>query len=77
MPELSVLDNFFKTFGLPMGLLMVTLITGARGAWVFGSHYRAMVEERNYWRSIAFHNLKIAEKVTTVAEKQITPPSGD
>lgn len=48
------------------GLLLLTLIGGYRGWWVFGPIHRAIVadltEQRNFWRQQALRSTSLAEK---------------
>ena len=49
------LPEAVKTGGPVAVLLFAALIAGARGDWVFGSTYQAMIAERDEFKGIAFH----------------------
>ena len=49
-----------------IGLLLLTLIGGYRGWWVFGPIHKSivadLVEQRNFWRQQALRSTSLAEK---------------
>jgi len=57
------LDQLLSEFGLPVGMLMVALITGVRGTWVFGRELKASQQREAEWKSIALRSLNVAERV--------------
>lgn len=66
-PELAA---FLGQFGLPITLLVVTAMTGARGTWVWGRELAAERMEKELaradakeWKVIALQALKVGEKV--------------
>ena len=58
-----------QTFGLPLALLMFALVTGAMGLWVYGAHYREVVEDRDYWRQQALRNTDLAESAVATPRR--------
>jgi hypothetical protein len=61
---------FLGQFGLPLTILVVAAITGARGIWVWGRELKAAnlradtAEERaKEWQAIALKALNFGEKV--------------
>lgn len=53
--------EWVQTLGLTGGLLVV-LWGGAKGWWVFGWQYNAVVQDRDYWRAQALKTTELAEK---------------
>jgi hypothetical protein len=51
-------------------LLILILIAGARGWWVFGWHYEEVVRERDAWREIALSTTNLAEKAIEKLERR-------
>lgn len=47
-----------------IGLLIVIILGGAKQWWVFGYQYLAMQADRDYYRTIAFRLLNVAERST-------------
>ena len=58
------LDDLLQQFGLPVGMLMIALLTGARGTWVFGRELKASQERETEWRQIALKALNVGERIT-------------
>jgi hypothetical protein len=61
---------FLGQFGLPLTILVVAAITGARGVWVWGRELKAAndradaAEHRSReWQDIALKALNVGEKV--------------
>lgn len=61
---------FLGQFGLPITILVVTAITGARGIWVWGRELKAAVHRAEAaelrakeWQGIALKALNVGEKV--------------
>lgn len=52
-----------------IALLLLVLVAGARGAWVFGWHYEEVVRERDAWREIALSTTNLAEKAVERLER--------
>lgn len=46
-----------------VGLLVIILVGGSRGWWVFGRTYEDKVKECNAWRDLALKGTTIAEKM--------------
>ena len=64
---------FLGQFGLPITILVVTAITGARGIWVWGRELKAERAEKELaradakeWREIALKALNVGEKAVNV-----------
>jgi hypothetical protein len=62
-----------ELLGLPAFLVLtgfVAFISGLlRGWWVLGREYRAMMADRDYWRTRADRGTQLAERATGVAER--------
>jgi hypothetical protein len=43
------------------GLLVTAIVGGAKGWYVWGWQYQALVEERDQWKAIALRGLSVAE----------------
>ena len=52
------------------GVLIAIGVAGAAGKWVFGWVYRAMEEDRNFWRDRALGMTGLAEVATKEAEER-------
>ena len=52
------------------GVLISIGVAGAAGKWVFGWVYKAMVEDRDFWRDRALGSTGLAEIATDEAEKR-------
>lgn len=66
-PELAA---FLGQFGLPITILVVSAITGARGTWVWGRELQAATQRAeaaelraHEWQGIALKALNVGEKV--------------
>lgn len=70
----AVLDPFtvIQTGGV-VGLLILIIVLGLKGMWVFGWQYRAKVEECEEWKSYALMSTNLAE---TLAKLSDLPHSG-
>lgn len=53
-----------------IALLLLILLAGARGAWVFGWHYEQVAKERDAWRDIALSTTSLAEKAIQRLERR-------
>jgi hypothetical protein len=53
-----------------VAMLLVILIAGARGWWVFGWHYEEVAKERDAWREIALSTTHLAEKAIEKLERR-------
>jgi hypothetical protein len=51
-------------------LLLLILIGGNRGWWVFGWHYREVAQERDAWREIALSTTNLAERAIERLERR-------
>jgi hypothetical protein len=47
-------------------LLILAIVGGSRGWWVYGRYYREMVDDRNFWRDQALSGTKAAEKLAAL-----------
>lgn len=74
--DLNPVGDFIAKFGLPLAMLLIGGITGARGQWLFRWVHDAIVAlltqqlrnteiERDDWKGIALGTLKVAEKTVT------------
>jgi len=55
-----------------VAILILILIAGARGWWVFGWHYEEVARERDAWREIALSTTNLAEKAIERLERRAT-----
>ena len=58
-------EQLVQQFGLPITMLLVALVSGARGVWVFGREFRASVAREEEWKQIAYKALNVGEKVVS------------
>jgi len=56
-----------------VGLLVLVLMGGARGWWVYGRTYREAVKREAEWRSIAMVALELTEQARGVDGREVTP----
>jgi hypothetical protein len=54
--------DLIKAVGLPIALLLLALVAGARGTWYYGNTYRSLERDRDYWRELALRGTDLAEK---------------
>jgi hypothetical protein len=54
--------DLIKAVGLPIALLLLALIAGARGTWYYGNTYRSLERDRDYWREMALRGTDLAER---------------
>lgn len=52
-------------------LLLIILVSGYRGWWVFGPIHAAVVEEKNQWRDATLKSLRAAERGIEVGEQLV------
>jgi hypothetical protein len=56
---------------ITLGSLLIAIgVAGAARQWVFGWVYKAMVDERDFWRDRALGSIGLAEIATDEAEKR-------
>lgn len=53
-----------------VALLLLILLAGARGWWVFGWHYDQVAKERDAWRDIALSTTSLAERAIQRLERR-------
>lgn len=53
-----------------VALLVIILVAGTRGWWVFGWHYEEVARERDAWRDIALSTTSLAEKAIQRLERR-------
>jgi hypothetical protein len=60
------------------GLLMVALVGGFRGWYVWKWQWERLVQDRDEWKAIAMRSLATTERVASVAEHAVkaTIPDG-
>jgi hypothetical protein len=63
--------ELIQQFGLPLGMLIIALITGARGDWVFGREYRDMRERNAKLEARVDRLTQIAERGTRTTERVV------
>ena len=52
------------------GILAAVILAGMTGKWVWGWTYRAVVEDRDFWRSTALRAMGHADKAVDIAAKK-------
>jgi hypothetical protein len=57
--------------GGALAALVLILITGVRGDWVFGRFYTSMQEERDEWKRLALDGTGVAERALSAGEAQL------
>jgi len=57
------IEQLVQQFGLPVAMLILALISGARGTWVFGREFRASLKREDEWKQIAYKALNVGEQV--------------
>lgn len=62
--------EFITNQGGIAALVILALVAGARGQWVFGREHKAMTEDRDYWRSLAEGALDISANAVGLAERR-------
>ena len=53
-----------------VAVLVFALVSGARGAWVFGHVFRAAIADRDDWKKIAMSGTSIADRTVAAMEKK-------
>lgn len=59
--DLSTAYELVQAGGM-LGLLLFVLYSGARGWWVFGWQYAAVVKDRDDWKGIALSGAQLAKQ---------------
>jgi hypothetical protein len=62
MDKLFSLENI-KSGGIA-GLLLLILVTGFSGTWVYGPLYTKMEADRDEWKKVALQGLQVARQVS-------------
>lgn len=57
------------TSGGLVTLLLVILLSGAKGKWVFGHQYDELRKERDQWRDLALKATGAAQDAVTIGER--------
>lgn len=70
--ELQALIDIGKILSVP-GLLIIILWLGQKSepGWVFGSVYKAMKEDRDYWKDLAIHSMGLLADSSEVGEQAV------
>lgn len=66
-------------------LLVLIIVTGSRGLWIWGwqhkealasaaTDYAEMKQDRDFWRTVGLRGVGAIEKAVSLAERQIPPP---
>lgn len=70
--------ELFQNFGLPLGMLIVALATGARGDWIFGREAKekdkriARLEEQlDHAQKLADRGTHLGERGADLVEKEV------
>jgi len=53
-----------------VALLLLILLAGVKGWWVFGWHYEEVARERDAWREIVLSTTSLAEKAIQRLERR-------
>lgn len=54
-------------------ILLAILISGARGLWVFGHHYREVVAQRDRYRDLLESGQTLTRQAVTVLNQVVKP----
>jgi hypothetical protein len=71
-PTGGLLDFLQK--GGVLGLLVLIVLSGARGWWVFSWQYRDLKQDRDDWKQLALSATRTGEKVADAVEKTARKP---
>lgn len=53
-------------------LLLVILVGGSRGWWVFGWHYRHLKAQHDMWQRLALRGTHLAEESVRLARRSVS-----
>lgn len=67
-PEIA---DLVKAFGIPLAILIVVLVSGAKGLWVYGRTYDEMAKRAEKFEELALRAVSTAESVAETG-KQLT-----
>jgi len=56
-------EQLVAQFGFPLAALIIVVVTGARGTWVFGRELTASLKREDEWKQIAYKALNVGERV--------------
>jgi hypothetical protein len=51
-----------ERFGVPVTMLLVVVLTGARKWWAYGWYVAAVERDRDFWRGLALQGTALAER---------------
>ena len=57
------IDQLLTQYGLPLASLIIVLVTGSRGIWVWGRELKSTQIERDEWKRIALSSLDVTKNV--------------
>lgn len=60
-----------------IGLLLIILIGGSRGWWVFGRTYNELVKDRDLYRDLALRGTRLAEQASNTVATLTSDPVKD
>jgi hypothetical protein len=75
MDKLLTVDNIGKV-GV-IGLLLLILVTGSSGYWVWGTTYSEVKTERDEWKKTALDGLRVAKEVSPVRMPILATPGAN
>jgi hypothetical protein len=55
----------YITKGGAVGTLLLIIISGYLGKWVFGWVYQSKAQEADFWKGVALKLLNLTERITT------------
>ena len=64
----EILNLLLGPLGLTIALILI-LVAGKRGIWVWGSELQKCEKEKNFWREAALRGTELAEKAVTLSER--------
>jgi hypothetical protein len=71
--QLEQIINLTSKVGLAT-LLILVIIGGSQGYWVYGSTYKDMVADRDVWKELALKATQVAERTTVKLGVPPLPP---
>lgn len=74
MDKLFTVDNISKV-GI-IGLLLIILVTGSTGTWVWGTTYNEVKAERDEWKKTALDGLRVAREISPARIPIMAGPPG-
>ena len=71
--ELQPIFDYADRLGV-VAMLIVIILGGFRGWWVWGRDYKKMEQEKNDWRNLALSGTELADRLS---RQQVSKPFGE